>query len=581
MEHVAHGLAGDTEATVADGTTVKASVETPSVSVETLCWLALLGIAFAIRLAGLGGSPFTVSESLRAVDALSVSRGDIPSTWTGDAGAAAVSYLFDIFEESAALARLPAAIGGAALVAALWFARPHAGRLAALAAAALIVLSPMFVLYSRSAEPFGIGPAVAVLAAISLIAYVREPGTGWLFSFTLFAGLATLTDAVAVTALLAIIAFIGLEALVVGNEQTSRAWDRFRSSPQQWAVLAVVAGATLQLGLSHFGTSTDRSGFAGLTQFGEMFDAPRDSRPAAYHFVLLIAYDWPIVIAGTGGLVALSWRAAKSGLRPLSPFERLLLVWVAVAVLTLAFLTQREGGQILILLLPLALLAGSLAESLARRLDWGNALRCWPLAATLLLLVMASALLLTLWSSGQASGAEQALIFVFASAAVVVALGALTASRAAGGAVTAVVAVLAVLFSAHSALAVAFQDGDEPANDAVLLETQVQFRRTLDTLAGERAGIVVIDAGLHDELAWTLRDTPYLYGNSLEDATIFVGPAGEAPPSFTPVGGAWLISQRWYPDEVLKPRSMWKWLLYRDAFGPLETTSVQIYVPTV
>jgi hypothetical protein len=138
-----------------------------------------------------------------------------------------------------------------------------------------------------------------------------------------------------------------------------------------------------------------------------------------------------------------------------------------------------------------------------------------------------------------------------------------------------------VLFSAHSALAVAFQDGDEPANDAVLLETQVQFRRTLDTLAGERAGIVVIDAGLHDELAWTLRDTPYLYGNSLEDATIFVGPAGEAPPSFTPVGGAWLISQRWYPDEVLKPRSMWKWLLYRDAFGPLETTSVQIYVPTV
>jgi hypothetical protein len=138
-----------------------------------------------------------------------------------------------------------------------------------------------------------------------------------------------------------------------------------------------------------------------------------------------------------------------------------------------------------------------------------------------------------------------------------------------------------VVFSAHSALAVAFQEGDELANDAVLLETQVQFRQTLDTLAGERAGIVVIDDGLRDDLAWTLRDSPYLYGNSLEDATIFVGPAGEAPPGFTRVGGEWLITESWYPDEVLKPRSMWKWLLYRDAFGPLETTSVQIYVPTI
>lgn len=581
MEQVAPRKAVKRRRPPAAKAAVPAAGDGLSVSLDALFWLALTAAACGVRLVGLGDAEFTVSESRRAIDALSVAGGDVPATWTGDAGAAAVSYLFDVFGESAALARLPAAIGGVVLVAALWFARPYAGRLGSLTAAALVAFSPLFVLFSRSADGFGLGAAVAVLAAVSLIAYLREPGPGSLFSFAAFAGLATLTDAIAVTGLLAIVAFIGFESLVAGSADTQRAWESFRARPVHWAIVAVVVAATLQLGLTHFGTSTDKIGLPGLTQFGGMFDAPRDSRPPEYHAALLLAYDWPIVLAGTAGLIALGLRAAKSGLNSLTALERLLVIWVVIAAFTLAFLTQRESGQTLILLLPLAMLGGSLAETLARDLDWAAARRWWPLAAVTLAFVLASALLLTQWSSGHASDLERALVFVFAAAAVAVAVGSLAARRASAGAVVTVVAVLGVTFAAHSSLAVAFGNGEELATDGVLLERREQFQQTLDTLASERSGLVVVDADLRDEMAWTLRDSPYLFGDSTEDATIFVGPAGDTPDGFTRVGDEWLIAESWYPAEILKPRSMWRWLLYRDAYGAVETISVQIYVPTV
>lgn len=530
---------------------------------------------------GLGEGEFSVSESGRAVDALSVAGGNVPDTWTGDAGAAAVSYLFDVFGESEGLARLPAAVGGVVLVAAVWLTRRSLGSVGALTAGGLIALSPLFVLFSRSAEPFGLGAAAGLLAAVSLLAYLREPGPGWLFSLALFTGLATLADPVGVTAVLAIVLFVGLESLAIGDENAKRAWEDFRSSPLQWAVVAVVIAATLQLGLTHFGTSTDEIGFAGLAQFGEMFEAPRDGRPPEYHAALLLAYDWPIVLAGAAGLLALGWRTVRSGAASLSPFERLLLVWVVLAALVIAFLTQREAGQTLILLLPLALLGGSFATWLGREVDWAGAVRWWPIASTWVVLLLASALLMTLWSSGRASDAEQVVMFAFSAAAGGVGLGAIAIRRQTIGALVAASVVLGVVFAAHAALAVAFQHGDELASDRVLLERREQFMQTLDTLASERVGVVVVDEDLREELAWTLRDSPYLFGASLEDATIFVGPAGVTPDGYTPVGEEWAISESWYPDEVLKPRSMWKWLLYRDSYGRVETTSVQMYVPTI
>ena len=48
-----------------------------------------------------------------------------------------------------------------------------------------------------------------------------------------------------------------------------------------------------------------------------------------------------------------------------------------------------------------------------------------------------------------------------------------------------------------------------------------------------------------------------------------------------PTVGAVVVAEGWYPDDVLAPRRMWCWLLYRKPFGPVEFTEVRIYVRTI
>jgi len=530
----------------------------------------------------LGSAEFTISEATRSADALSVSNGQTPETWVGDFSAALISYLFEIFPESQALARLPSAIGGSLLVAVLWFARPFAGRNGAIVAAALIAISPLFVLSSRSAEPLALGATVAVLAALSLLAYLRDPGPAPLFSLALFAGLATLTDAVAVSGVLALAIFVGFEGLVAKSKQTANAWKSFRGSPLQWTIVAIIAVATIQLGLTHFGTTTDRLGLPGITLWSDLFVTPRDSRAPEYHMALLLGYDWFVLLAGVTGLAVLATRVRRRGLQSLTPLERLLLVWIALSTATIAFTTQREAGQLLILLLPLALLGGVLAERVLRTLDWSAASQRWAIPAAALLFVAGAALITTEWAADNASTFEKILLGVFATIALtLVIVPIFVRTRDGAIALVSVFVILSVTFATHSALAVAFEGGTEFAQDEVLLQRQEPFVETLAALSEERGGPVVVDASLQEELGWALRDTTYTFGGSLDEASIFVGLAGEAPDGFGPVADEWLIAEGWYPQEIRKPLPMWDWMMFRTPYGDTTTTTVQIYVPTI
>lgn len=516
------------------------------------------------------------------MDALAVANGGTPETWVGDFSASITSYLFEIFGESEALARLPSAIGGSLLVAALWFARPFAGRSGAMTGAALITLSPLFVLSSRSAEPFAIGATVAVLAAFSLLAYLRDPGPVPLFSFALFAGLATLTDAVAVSGVLALAIFVGAEGLLAGSRQVRNAWESLRRSPLQWAIVGIIAAATIQFGLTHFGTTTDKLGLPGLTLWSELFETPRDSRAPEYQMALLLGYDWPVLLAGLGGIAVLATRVRRLGLNSLTPLERLLLVWVGLSASMIAFTTQREAGQLLILLLPLALLGGVLAERVIQTLDWSAGVRRWPLVAAALLAIAVAALMTTEWAADNASVVQRVLIGVFAAIGVTLVVAPILV-RARDGAITvvSVAAILGVVFAAHSAFAVAFEGGSEFARDETLVKRREPFVETLAVLAEERNGPVIIDASLREELGWVLRDTTYAFGGSLDDASIFVGRAGETPDGFVTVAGEWMIVRGWYPQEILKPIKMWDWMMFRRPYGEMTAITVQIYVPTI
>jgi len=144
-----------------------------------------------------------------------------------------------------------------------------------------------------------------------------------------------------------------------------------------------------------------------------------------------------------------------------------------------------------------------------------------------------------------------------------------------------VAALIAVPFMAHSSLAAAFSQRAEPAVDARLQPSAERLRETLETLAAERGGTIVADRDLLDELGWTLRDTPITFGGPTEGASVVLARPDAAPPGFAGLAEVWRVAESWYPEEILAPRRLWRWFLYREAYGDVDALEVRIYVRTI
>jgi hypothetical protein len=558
-----------------------ASAKGITVTVEGLIWFGLIVAAAALRLLNLDGLPLTTDEAARALDAARVADGDIPETWRGDLAAAAASYLFRIVGENDFVARVVPATAGAALVPVLWFARPYTGKLAALVVGSFVAISPLFVIYSRSATHYSAGCLLGAVMMVCLFGYLRRPRTGLVFPLVVALALAPLTDAPAIVAAMAVLVFLVLETTVFGNRDVREAFKAFRSSPLQWVSALLVIAAAIQLGVTHFGTSL-RTDLPGVRLVADMFDLPRDSRSPEYHFALLLAYDWPILIAGAAAFMFFAVKMASGGREAVTPFQRFLVVWTAGGAVTLALVTRREAGQLLILLLPVALLAGSVVQEIASRLDWSEAGKWWLLAGVAAAPLAVGALLMTEWSSGNAGSVERAILIASPFACLVLITAVFIRSRAGAAAVAGGVwVVIAVPFMTHSSLAAAFSEGTEPAVDARLQPSAERLRETLDALAVERGGTIIADRDLLDELGWTLRDTPITFGGPVEGASAVVTRPDAAPPGFAGLVEVWRVAEGWYPEEIVAPRRLWRWFLYREPYGDVEALEVRIYVRTI
>jgi hypothetical protein len=470
------------------------------------------------------------------------------------------------------------ALGGILLVAAFWWTRPLIGRVGALVAAILVMLSPLFVLHARAATEYALGPLLSLIIVVTVFAYLRNPRTVVAFPLIVSVALALLTDAQSVLTVAAVVLFVAVEATFFRGRELRGAWRSFRSSPAQWISALLVLAAGLQLGITRFGTEIG-AGMPGLRLLGDMFDMPRDSRPADYFPAILVAYDWPVLLAGTAGFLLLAVRLVRR--RGLVAFDRFLLLWTLIAAVALGLATRREAGQLLILLLPLVLLSGTLAQEVATRFEWAAVSRWWPFAAALAIVLALAALLMTQWSSDNASSGERVLLaatpliclIILAVAAVQSRAGALAAAACA-------VSFFSLAFMTHSSLAVAFGDGSEYAVDARLTPRVEQLKTTLDRLSVERNSDIVMDAALVDGLGWTLRDSRVAFGGDPTDASVVLARPG-APPTLAELPDQWLITEGWYPEDVLSPRKMWRWMIYREPFGPAQFFDVRIYVRTI
>lgn len=551
-----------------------------TVQVDFLLWLGLIAAAAALRLARLDALPLTLDESARAFDALRVSQNSVPESWNGDLAAALTSYLFRIFGDSEFVARAVPAVAGSLMVAAVWLCGRGLGRVGALVAGALLALSPLALLLSRSAVAFSLGGLLAVAMTAALFSYLREPRALTAFLLAVAFALAPSTDAVATTAAIAVVAFLFLEPVLSEGSTVARAWGVFRRSPSHWLSVVLVLAAALELGLTHFGTSIDRLGLAGVTQWSEMFALPRDSREPGYQVALLLAYDWPILLAGGIAAIVFVWRLMRRGAAALTPSQRFVLLWAALATLVVALATQREAGQLLILILPFALLAGLLADDLLPALDWSVLRRWWPAGAIIVALLAYAAVITTEWSEAGISGAERFyLVLALGSAVTLLVTSYSLLERRAAVIGVAVVGVLAFAFLAHTALSLT--GDDDAAEFAVDIRTGDrigQFRETVGQLVASRAGPVLIDPGLREPLAWYLRDLAVTFARPGEEASAVVVLAGQEVEGFTSLGEAWRLGEGWYPAD-LEPLPLWRWLVYRESYGNLDGVDAQILVP--
>jgi hypothetical protein len=414
----------------------------------------------------------------------------------------------------------------------------------------------------------------------SLLSYIREPRAVTAFAFAAAFGLAPATDAVATTAALACAGFLLLEPVVAGGGEVGRAWGVFRRSPSHWLSVALVLAAALELALTHFGTSLDKTGLPGLRQWGDMFGSPGDGREPEYQVALLLAYEWPVLLAGGLAAVFFVWRMARGGAGALTPGQRFALVWVALGTLAVALARQREAGQLLMVVLPLAVMGGLLAEELAPSLDWGVLRRWWPAVASALALVAYAALITTDWSQRQVTTWDRlSLVLALGGAVLLVTACFSLIERRAAAVALAVVGALAFAFLAHTDLNLVRNDGGvEMAVDMRTPGRIGQFQEGVMRIAADRGGPVFVDPALREPLAWYLRDLPVAAGPVEAGASLVVVAAGTKIGGFTPVGETWRLGEGWYP-RAIRALPLWRWLVYREPYGKPDGVEAQILVP--
>lgn len=169
---------------------------------------ALIALAAVLRLATLDQQSFWYDEAFTPVHVLHNSLGatlrgvvdheNTPPLWYLIAWADA-----RLFGDGTLALRLPSALAGVLTVPVVWaIAQQLAGRRAALIAAAIVAVNPLFVWYSQEARAYGLFVLMSALAMLCFVRALDEPTPRRMAAFAVAGALALLTHYFAVFLLL-------------------------------------------------------------------------------------------------------------------------------------------------------------------------------------------------------------------------------------------------------------------------------------------------------------------------------------------------------------------------------------------
>ncbi len=556
-----------------------------SASVETLGYAVIVVVGAVLRFWNLAAAPLTTRE---AAQALAAFNGAPLPAGGSPLGYALNQVLFGVFGASVGDVgvRLGAALCGTVLVLLPIVWRKHLGAYGALAAAAMLAISPSLVLASRTLD----GQIVVVTCAVAIIGlalrYFDEGRKSDLIGLGIALGLA-LTSGPGLITLMVVIA----PALIITYRWIATAEDRARvkQTAQVWRTVLPWSAATFVVvaAVALLRPSTVSSVPEVLTAWLKAWSETAAIGPGQMTLILLM-YEPLIIIGGALGFV--------HGLRRFNGLVALLDVWFIGALLIALLQPGRQTLDVTLALTPLALLGGLAIEAFVRTLRQRGS---WKAEGLLALVAIPIVGYLAIVAGGYAAGAtvigkaqflglqfDPAGSFLILLIIAVLVFGGIFALligveatlRGALG----VVLVLCTLITLGNAWGVTQRRASDPrellwgptatAPDVRDMATAVEAASQRDTGFPRQASITYSLPQDDPVLHWYLRRFSDITDSVVPNvpSMVIITPAGVQPnvADTAYVGAKFPVRVTW--DERTLPAENWlRWWLYREAPQPV------------
>jgi uncharacterized protein (TIGR03663 family) len=361
-------------------------------TMEHAAYVVIGLLAAGLRFFQLGLRPLSEAEAGQALAAFrftegavqSAPAGTIPALFTGNVAG------FALLEAGDATARWLPALVGLILVLLPYGLRHRLGRGGALMASLLLTISPSMVYCSRNLDGAILVAACGLALAVGLISYVDTRQSGYLYLAVASLGLGLTAGPGTLTLLLIFLAFALLlylgEQLSGGETGWSAlqvAWGAVRGEEgllaKMGAVLAVAFGLVATTFVLHPAGVGHAADLIGAWAWG--FLPEQGGQPFIYPLLLLLRYESLILISSVveiGCWIVKRRTAQQRELQFGSALSHtaLLIFWAVVGLAIVLVAGHRPAGNVLMVIVPLALLAGQGVERawhwIGRRVAWGE-----------------------------------------------------------------------------------------------------------------------------------------------------------------------------------------------------------------
>jgi uncharacterized protein (TIGR03663 family) len=563
-------------------------------TVEVALYFIIALTAVGLRLYKLDGRPMQVPEAAQALAAWRAAQGQSGGLSPSPLLFTSNMVLFALFGANDFLARLVPALGGALLAIGPYFLRQRVGRMGALAASFLLALSPSTLFFSRYLGGEIVVAACALAITWGLFDYLDQRQPKRLYLAAVALGLALSAGAGVFTFIFIVVTFVLVLALVSRFAGPSEYWQRISDAWQAargtngllrncTALLVIIFVLVCTGFLLHLSGLQD--GIDLFTDWLSAFQPRVEGHPWYYHLQLLIVYE-PLILVF--GLVAVVYVLRRRGL-----FTLFLAYWSAMAFLIYLVASGRGPGDVLLIVVPLALLAGELIgrllNELVGRVSW---MPEGLFVAVACAIVVHLALQL---GSYVVHGRRDYLFLALAAGFILLGLFVLSwisfgrepTLRAGGLVLLLVLTILTVGSSCY----LNYRRSSDPREIMVASPTSRNVFDLLETLervsskeTGDRKTIAVtVHQGTGPVLAWYLRDFDNVefvaqLGSSVDTPLVIAPAEGQEPTLGANYSGQDFVLTSSWKLQGLSWSNLMEWLFYRRAPTPVQTENVILWV---